>query len=86
MNLPSGYAIALLIVISTLHFSRNELPTDWREYVGFAVAGLLFWWCLKPLRSDGLVDAGAHDETDQGIAFRLGKSLKRVRRRLGGSL
>lgn len=80
MNLPSGYAIALLIVISTLHFTRNELPTDWREYVGFAVAGLLFWWCLKPLRSDSLVDADAHEQTRQSFAFRLGQLFKRSRR------
>lgn len=79
-SLPAGYVLALLVIIATAHFSRNELPTDWREYVGFAVAGLLLWWCFRPLRSDSLVDADAHEQTRKGFAFRLGQLFKRSRR------
>ena len=77
-QLPAGYAFTMLVMIAVIHFGKRGLPTDRREYIGFAAAGLLFWWCLKPLRSDAFVDSDAHQQFDKGIAFRLGKLFKRT--------
>lgn len=77
-ELPASYAFAMLITIAVIHFGKRGLPNNPWEYGWFAIAGLLFWWCLKPLRSDALVDSDAHDEPNKSVAFRLGKLFKRT--------
>lgn len=55
-----------------------------RDYAAFAVLGLLLWWFLSPSRRNALLDADGHERANKGIAFRMGKSLNRVGRRLRG--
>ena len=56
---------------------------DWRDYSAITATILLIWWLTS--RRNREVDAAAHDGMDDGLAFRLGKSLNRVRRRLRSS-
>ena len=83
-RLPRGYVLGIFGVATVSYFSRNDLPAgmDWRDYTAFAVWGLLLWWCFSPRRDASLAGADGHEETRQGFAFRLGKSLNRIRGRL----
>lgn len=52
------------------------------DYVFFVIWIALFWWCLGPSRSDGLIDSDTHQNARNSLAFRCGKSLSRVFRSL----
>ena len=82
-----GYAIGIGLVAFTSYMTRHDLPPmDWRDGVFAFLAIALAWWCLGPSRGDGLIDGSAHKQPDDGVAFRLGKTLNGVfrafRRRL----
>lgn len=65
--------------------ARGQLPDrppslgDW-IFIGLFFA--LMAWCVQVRVPH--VDAEGHEQTSQGLAFRLGKALNRVRRRLRG--
>ena len=66
---------AIGIGIASLAIRGEPLPPmDWRDYTAFLVLGLLLYWCLRGPK----VYAEGHESTRNSIAFRLGKSLKRV--------
>lgn len=80
-NLPRGYVVGAFTIAFVSYLSRHELPPmDWRDYVAFAIFGLLIWWCFSPRRDASLMSADAHEQARQGIAFRLGKALNGVLR------
>lgn len=54
----------------------------WLDYAALTFFFFFLWWCLKPLRRSGLVSANPHEEARKSLAFRLGKSLNKVRRGL----
>lgn len=51
---------------------------DWRDYSAITATILLIWWLTS--RRNSKVDAAAHEGMDNGLAFRFGKALNRVRR------
>uniref|UniRef100_A0A6H1Z9X6 Uncharacterized protein n=1 Tax=viral metagenome TaxID=1070528 RepID=A0A6H1Z9X6_9ZZZZ len=55
---------------------------DWRDYTAIGSLMLLLWWLLSPRRSAGLEGSDGHESPGKGFAFRLGKSLNRIGRRL----
>jgi membrane protein implicated in regulation of membrane protease activity len=71
--------VGFIAIAAALVISRRGLPDVYPgDVVGLIVLGLMLIWLLRPSRriSD---DAGGHERPDQGLAFRLGKLLNRVR-------
>lgn len=62
--------------------SRGQLPESisWMDWVFFGLLAALMAWCVQVRVPQ--VDAEGHEQARQGIAFRLGKALNGVRRRL----
>lgn len=61
---------------------------DWRDYAAITGLILLLWWLLSPSRGSGdaaAMSANRHEDASKGFAFRLGKSLNRIRRGTRGS-
>jgi hypothetical protein len=72
--------IALAITVTVIHlYSRwDTLPAfTWGDALGFTVLGLLVLFLVRPKRHNA---RPAHESA----AFRLGKTLNRVQRRLNG--
>lgn len=68
---------AIGIGVASLAIRGEDLPImDWRDYTAFLVLGLLLLWLLKP---NTRVNADGHQGTRKSLAFRLGKTLNRVR-------
>lgn len=77
-NVPASQIIGYAAIAFALYASRRELPpVTTGDLIMFAILGLLFTWFLWPSRGD----AAGHEQPDKSVAFRLGKSLKRVIRR-----
>lgn len=52
---------------------------DWRDGAAFVVLGLLVSWCLSPPREPGsLLNSDGHERAGNGVAFLLGKKLRRA--------
>ncbi len=84
---PEGYRTEFTTAFSValaLNIWRNNHGPSPAEWIAIAVFFVLTYWLVGPLRANALVDAEQHDQTRQSIGFRLGKSLKRVLRRLQG--
>jgi hypothetical protein len=73
-------AIALSIAAMN---HKGPVVIGWADVVALSVFGVLLWLLLRKRRDAGS-DAEAHQEPGQSFAFRLGKSLNRVRRGLSG--
>jgi hypothetical protein len=72
--------IAALSVSTGLYLYKNDTPVlAWGDALMFALLGLLLWWCFS---TRGREPAG-HEQANQGIAFRFGKALNRIRRGSG---
>lgn len=54
---------------------------DWRDYTALTAFILLLGWLFSSRGSAGLVSADSHEDARNSLAFRLGKSLNRVRSR-----
>lgn len=73
-----GIALAMIA-------SRDQLPNyapgigDW-IFIGLMV--LLLAWCVSERAAN--IDTEGHEQPSKGLAFRIGKSLNRIRRRLRG--
>lgn len=82
MKIDKAHGIALGVVFAALAIYRNppKQAFEWGDYLMFWLLGLLLFWLLSH-RSGG--DAAGEDRTDQSLAFRLGKTLNRVRRGKG---
>lgn len=78
-ELPFSYVFGMIVIMTALYLSRHELPPmDWRDGVMFFFLGIILWICFRRSGRDSLLDAHGHEQPDKSIAFRLGKSLKRV--------
>lgn len=85
---PDRSTLAIALMAGGIGFYNTapkyaHLVWDWRDTVATTVLVLLLFWLLGPSRRDTFVDAESHERARQGFAFRLGKSLNRVRRRFG---
>lgn len=72
---------AFLPVAAGLYWLREGdrvMSWGWERAIPVPFFLLFLWWLLTPRNRRG--DPGAHEGVDQGIAFRLGKALNRVRR------
>jgi hypothetical protein len=67
--------VAVIIAIQKYDLSRF----GWGDALMFALLGLLLWWLLSARSRE----AAGHEQTHQGVAFRLGKALNRIRRGSG---
>lgn len=76
------YAIGIGAAAFAGMYARGQTATfEFWDYVFFGIWLALMWWCLGPSRSNALVDTDGHEQTRQGVAFCLGKTLNRVRSR-----
>lgn len=72
-ELGGVFAVSLVLVVG-----RHGLPPVYPgDIVALGIVGAMFWWFSRPSNK-----TGAHESAGQGIAFRLGKSLNRIRGRL----
>ena len=65
--------------------SRGQLPASapsWGDWIFIVLTIALLAWCVQTRVPE--IDAEGHEQSGQGFAFRLGKSLKGVWRRLRG--
>lgn len=76
-----------MIVFGAIAFAgiatRGQLPSaapSWADWLFIAITALLLVWCIHERAAS--IDAKGHEQTRQGYAFRLGKALNRVRRRV----
>ena len=78
MKISGGQWGAILAIAVAGAYSRGAFnrPFEWGDALMFALLGLLLLWLLG-----GRKNAAHHESLNQGIAFRLGKSLNRIRRR-----
>jgi hypothetical protein len=70
--------IGLAVTVTIIHFATRGFPVvTWLDAFGIGGLALIGWWILrtKPRYAEG---------SDQGWAFRLGQSLRRVRRGTNG--
>lgn len=74
-----SYAAVAMIFILPRYAGQNW---DWRDYAALTVFILLLGWLFSSRGSAGLVSPDGHEDSRQSLAFRLGKSLNRVRGRL----
>jgi hypothetical protein len=82
MKVDKAQMIGFAAVALALSLYNNPLkrPLEWGDFLMFGLLGLLMWWLLSARKSG---DAPAQDGADQSFAFRLGKSLNRIRRGKG---
>lgn len=73
-------AIAVPLYVST----RGWPVRGWLDHLAIFLFLCLLWWLLIPSRGNALLDGHSHQNAGNGIAFRLGKLLNRVRRGLRG--
>ena len=85
MNRPVTFAMvcsyATVAMIFILPRYEGQI-WDWRDYTALTAFILLLGWLFSSSGSSGLVSTDGHEDTRKSFAFRLGKSLNRVRRRL----
>lgn len=63
--------------------SRGQLPATppgWADWLFIALTIALLAWCVQSRVAEA--NPEGHEQTRQGFAFRLGKKLGRIRRRL----
>jgi hypothetical protein len=82
---PSGpvFSIATLAIgisIAAMNY-KGPISFGTEEVIALSVWFFLFW-LLTRKRRDGRTDASPHEQARKSFAFRLGKSLNRVRRSL----
>lgn len=65
-----GLPIAVVIAVQKYDLSRF----GWGDALMFALLGLLLWWCFSTRSGQ----AAGHEQPNQSVAFRLGKSLHRI--------
>ena len=73
-------AIALAVVLPNY---KGPISFGWPDAVALTVFFALLWLLLRK-RRDATADAEGHEQPGQSLAFRLGKSLNRVRRGFRG--
>lgn len=74
----SYMSVALIFILPRY---ANQI-WDWRDYTALTAFVLLLGWLLSSSGSSGLVGTDGHENPSKSFAFRLGKSLNRVRNRL----
>jgi hypothetical protein len=67
-------ALPVAVVIAVQKYDLSRF--GWGDILMFGLLGLLLWWLLS---ARGGQSAG-HEQANQGVAFRLGKTLNRIRR------
>ena len=74
-----GGALSVLLMLAGIQISSHGLPNHGPIDIAAFVAFLFFtaWLMSSPVRGD---DPAHHQETRNGIAFRLGKALNRILR------
>ena len=86
MNRPVSFAMVCSYATVALIFilPRYEGQVwDWRDYTALTAFILLLGRVFSSRGGAGLMSADAHEDARNSLAFRAGKSLKSIRRRLG---
>ena len=78
VTLPMICSYAAIAAVSILPKYKDQI-WDWRDYTAIAGVVLLLWFLTR--RRTGLESPDGHEDTRNLVAFRLGQSLNRVRRR-----
>lgn len=78
-RLSGGQILAIVAVAAGGYFARTEIKWNgWADFAALCAFMLLMVWLLWPSNRR---DAESHEGAREGFAFRLGKSLKRIRGR-----
>ena len=78
VTLPMICSYAAIAAVSILPKYKDQI-WDWRDYTAIAGVVFLLWFLTR--RSSGLEGPNGHEDASNLVAFRLGQSLNRVRRR-----
>lgn len=80
------FLVAFGSVFAAGYFTNEDLrrAADWRDFAAVVCFVVLTYWIVGPLRADRANGSKLGEETSNGLAFRLGKALKRVFRGLSG--
>jgi len=80
-----GMILAYVAIAAAFALPKYDTSLwDHRDAIALTGLAVLLVWLLAPSRSDGLLHPDAHKSASDSIAFRLGKRLNRVWRRLRG--
>jgi hypothetical protein len=77
MKLDKATLIVALPIAAVIALQKYDLSRfGWGDAFMFGLLGLLLWWCFSSRGGE----ATGHEQPHQGVAFRLGKALNRIRR------
>lgn len=83
-KLTFGMIFAYLAISAAFALPKYDTSLwDYRDAAALTGLAVLLIWLLSPSRSDGLLHPNGHERPSDSVAFRLGKRLNRVLRRLG---
>lgn len=84
-KLTLGIIFAYLAIAAAFALPKYDTSLwDYRDAAALTGLAVLLVWLLSPSRSDGLLHSDSHQSASDSVAFRLGKRLNRIWRRLGG--